>query len=43
MIKGPYQNLRCRQGPYGRMNNTLFICQGIKNPDHVLIQVWKEN
>lgn len=30
-------------GPYGWMNNTLFICKGIKNPDHVLIQVWKVN
>lgn len=28
-------------GHYEWMNNTLFICTGIKNPDHVLIQVWK--
>lgn len=28
-------------GRYEWMNNTLFICTGIKNPDHVLIQVWK--
>ena len=31
------------EGPYGWMNNTLFICKGIKHPDHVLIQVWKVN
>lgn len=28
-------------GKYGWMNNSLFICTGVKNPDHVLIQVWK--
>lgn len=31
------------EGKYGWMNNTLFICRGIKEPDHVLIQVWKVN
>ncbi len=28
-------------GKYYWMNNSIFICKGIRNPDHVLIQVWK--
>ncbi len=31
------------RGKYEWMNNTIFICKGIKNPDHVLIQIWKVN
>ncbi len=31
------------EGKYGWMNNALFVCRGIKEPDHVLIQVWKVN
>lgn len=26
---------------YEWMNNAIFICKGIKNPDNVAIQVWK--
>lgn len=28
-------------GKYEWMNNTIFICKGIRNPDNVAIQVWK--
>lgn len=31
------------EGKYGWMNNTLFVCRGIKEPDHVRILVWKIN
>jgi Protein of unknown function (DUF3237) len=26
---------------YEWMNNAIFVCKGIRNPDHVVIQVWK--
>lgn len=29
------------EGKYFWMNNALFICQGVKNPDDVSIFVWK--
>ncbi len=29
------------KGKYEWMNNAIFICKGIRNPDHVVIQVWK--
>jgi hypothetical protein len=29
------------EGKYYWMNNALFICQGVKNPDDVSIFVWK--
>ena len=29
------------QGKYDWMNNAIFICKGIRNPDNVTIQVWK--
>ena len=29
------------QGKYYWMNNAIFICKGIRNPDSVSIQVWK--
>ncbi|MDZ7899777.1 MAG: DUF3237 domain-containing protein [Arcicella sp.] len=28
-------------GKYEWMNNSIFICKGIRNPDNVTIQVWK--
>lgn len=28
-------------GKYEWMNNAIFICKGIRNPDNVSIQVWK--
>jgi Protein of unknown function (DUF3237) len=28
-------------GKYEWMNNAIFICKGIRNPDNVEIQVWK--
>lgn len=28
-------------GKYEWMNNAIFICKGIRNPDNVAIQVWK--
>ena len=28
-------------GKYAWMNNALFVCKGIRNPDGVVIQVWK--
>ncbi|PWK18059.1 uncharacterized protein DUF3237 [Arcicella aurantiaca] len=28
-------------GKYDWMNNAIFICKGIRNPDGVVIQVWK--
>jgi hypothetical protein len=28
-------------GKYNWMNNAIFVCSGVKNPDHVLISVWK--
>ncbi len=28
-------------GKYGWLNNAIFICKGIRNPDNVTIQVWK--
>lgn len=31
------------QGKYEWMNNAIFICKGIRNPDNVAIQVWKVN
>lgn len=31
------------QGKYEWMNNAIFICKGIRNPDNVTIQVWKVN
>jgi Protein of unknown function (DUF3237) len=29
------------QGKYNWMNNAIFICKGIRNPDNVVIEVWK--
>jgi Protein of unknown function (DUF3237) len=29
------------QGKYSWMNNAIFICKGIRNPDNVVIEVWK--
>lgn len=29
------------EGKYAWMNNALFVSRGVRNPDHVLIQVWK--
>ncbi len=29
------------KGKYEWMNNAIFICKGIRNPDNVTIQVWK--
>lgn len=31
------------KGKYEWMNNAIFICSGIRNPDNVAIQVWKVN
>jgi hypothetical protein len=31
------------QGKYHWMNNAIFICKGIRNPNNVAIQVWKVN
>ncbi len=31
------------KGKYEWMNNAIFICKGIRNPDNVVIQVWKVN
>ena len=28
-------------GKYEWMNNAIFICKGVRNPDNVAIQVWK--
>lgn len=28
-------------GDYAWMNDAIFICTAIKNPDHVLVHVWK--
>jgi Protein of unknown function (DUF3237) len=28
-------------GKYDWLNNAIFICKGIRNPDNVTIQVWK--
>jgi hypothetical protein len=28
-------------GKYNWMNNAIFICKGIRNPDNVVIEVWK--
>jgi hypothetical protein len=28
-------------GKYDWLNNAIFICKGIRNPDNVVIQVWK--
>lgn len=28
-------------GKYDWMNNTIFVCTGERNPDHVVIKVWK--
>jgi Protein of unknown function (DUF3237) len=28
-------------GKYDWMNNAIFVCKGIRNPDNVVIQVWK--
>lgn len=30
-------------GPYAWLNNTIFVCSAIRNPDNVRIQVWKVN
>jgi hypothetical protein len=29
------------KGKYEWMNNAIFICNGFRNPDNVVIQVWK--
>jgi Protein of unknown function (DUF3237) len=29
------------EGKYAWVNNAIFICKGIRNPDNVTIQVWK--
>jgi hypothetical protein len=29
------------KGKYEYLNNAIFICKGIKNPENVLLQVWK--
>ena len=29
------------QGKYEWLNHAIFICKGIRNPDHVVVQVWK--
>lgn len=29
------------KGKYEWMNNAIFVCKGIRNPDNVTIQVWK--
>jgi len=29
------------EGKYHWMNNAIFICKGVRNPDDVTIQVWK--
>ena len=26
---------------YEWMNNAIFVCRGVRNPDYVAIQVWK--
>jgi len=31
------------EGKYHWMNNAIFICKGVRNPDDVTIQVWKVN
>lgn len=31
------------KGKYEWMNNAIFVCSGIKNPDNVSIKVWKVN
>jgi hypothetical protein len=28
-------------GKYDWLNNAIFICKGIRNPDNVVIQIWK--
>ncbi len=30
-------------GKYSWMNNAIYICKGIRNPNNVAIQVWKVN
>lgn len=29
------------KGKYEWLNNAIFVCKGIRMPDHVVIQVWK--
>ncbi|MBK8393308.1 MAG: DUF3237 domain-containing protein [Saprospiraceae bacterium] len=31
------------EGKYHWMNNAIFLCKGVRNPDDVTIQVWKVN
>jgi hypothetical protein len=31
------------KGKYEWLNNAIFVCTGIRNPDHVLLQVFKVN
>lgn len=33
--------LEAPKGKYGWMNNAIFICKGVRNPDNVSIQVWE--
>ncbi len=33
--------LEAPKGRYGWINNAIFICKGIRNPDQVVIQVWE--
>lgn len=36
-------NFEAPPGRYAWMNNTIFICTGIRNPTNVVIQVWQVN